>query len=266
MISYALAADPVNQAPIATQAIGKSIGALDTSLWGLIANAGPVVQLVMLVLFMGSITSWAIVFNKYRQLKKLSKDKNTFEETFWEGGSLDALFDHVARNPQDPYEEVFSTGMREWRESSSKNKNILNHQGSAVLSRMERMMDLSMNKEMDSLHKGMTYLATLASSAPFIGLFGTVWGIMNSFQAIAVHQNTNLAVVAPGIAEALFTTAMGLLAAIPASIFYNKLSRNINKYALGLSSFIDEFMTIAAKQMEYLTTEKTQPNKSTHSF
>lgn len=237
---------------IAEKSLGKSAENLDMSLWGLIINADFIVQIVMLILLVGSVMSWSIIVNKTRQLKKLKYHARNFNKDFWHERTLENFYDRISHHPQDPYERSFCLGMSEWKQGLGR---IDNEEYSGelntvtLLERVEKVMHLSVEKELTDLRKGLTFLATLASSAPFIGLLGTVWGIMSSFQSIAVHQNTNLAVVAPGIAEALFTTALGLFAAIPAVIFYNVLSENIKQYTFNLESFIDEFMNIISRQM-----------------
>lgn len=235
---------------ITQTSVGQSAGQLDMSLWGLITHADAVVQAVMIILLIGSVYCWKIIFQKYGQLRFLRSQAAEFERIFWDGASLDALFDRVSRNPHDPFEEVFCAGMREWREEVGASRSRGQHLGVALQDRVERSMRLATEREVEAINSGLTYLANLASSAPFIGLFGTVWGIMSSFQAIAVHQNTNLTVVAPGIAEALFTTALGLFAAIPAAIFYNTISLAVKRYTLNLDAFVDEFLNIVSRQVE----------------
>jgi len=243
---------------IAEKSIGKSVQNLDMSLWGLITHADFVVQLVMLILLVGSIISWAIIINKALQIKKLNSHAVKFNKSFWHERTLENFYDRVSNHPQDPYESVFCIGMSEWKEGmSSISNNKVEAQSSMPLlqERVEKAMHLSIEKKIAELRKGLIFLATLASSAPFIGLLGTVWGIMSSFQSIAIHQNTNLSVVAPGIAEALFTTALGLFAAIPAVIFYNIFSQNIGQYTSNLEAFIDEFINIISRQMDRINTK-----------
>ncbi len=244
---------------IIEKAIGKSAADIDMSLWGLIVHADFAVQVVILILLLGSIISWAIIANKIRKMKKLERQAEKFNKIFYNEESLESLHDRISRNPQDPYEEIFCAGMTEWKESTNprkKKKNMMNIVSFSLQERIERVMRLSVEKEIIFIKQGLVFLATLASSAPFIGLFGTVWGIMSSFQSIAVHQNTNLAVVAPGIAEALFATAFGLFAAIPAVIFYNILSHSIRKYTFNLESFVDEFLNIVSRQIDDAPKEK----------
>ena len=181
-------------------------------------------------------------------MRRLNKRSNAFEKTFWSGQSLDDLYDRISAEPRDPMSAVFVAAMREWRRSPSKSGI-----GGATVSlaeRIDRVMHITVQREMDRVERYMTFLATTGSTAPFIGLFGTVWGIMNSFQSIALSKNTSLAVVAPGIAEALFATALGLLAAIPAVVAYNKLSRDLDRYAGRLDNFAGEFGAILGREME----------------
>ena len=222
---------------------------IDISIWGLVLQADLVVRIVMLLLLMLSIFSWAIIFEKINKIKSLNKLASSFENTFWSGIKIDKIKDGIGINPSHPMETIFLAGIKEW-ELNTKNKgaNLLDVQ--VLEQRLERTMASSLNKEMEILEKNINFLATTGSSAPFIGLFGTVWGIMNSFQSIAIAQNTNLAVVAPGIAEALFATALGLFVAIPAVVAYNKISSDLSKYFISLETFIDEFTTIFFRQLE----------------
>lgn len=222
----------------------------DFSLWGLISHADFAVKIVMLILVAASFWSWTIIFSKYLRLKYLSKQADHFEETFWSGGSLDDLYDRVGNKPTSPFESVFSSAMREWRRTLSRSSARTSELKANLQERLERIMTVTVGREMEDLERRMGFLASVGSTSPFIGLFGTVWGIMVSFQAIAATNNTNLAVVAPGIAEALFTTALGLVAAIPAVIAYNKLSTDINRYGNRLESFSQEFGAIISRQLE----------------
>jgi len=199
-------------------------------------------------LLLASLWCWAIIFEKWIGVRRLNKRSNAFEKTFWSGQSLDDLYDRISAEPRDPMSSVFVAAMREWRRSPSKSGI-----GGATVSlaeRIDRVMHITVQREMDRVERYMTFLATTGSTAPFIGLFGTVWGIMNSFQSIALSKNTSLAVVAPGIAEALFATALGLLAAIPAVVAYNKLSRDLDRYAGRLDNFAVEFGAILSREME----------------
>ena len=221
----------------------------DMSIWGLFVQADFVVKAVMIGLLLASFWCWAIIFEKVRRIRRLRLQASQFEETFWSGGSLDDLFDRIGSRPVDPMSAVFSAAMREWRRSAVRSgRDSDGHQN--LSERIDRVMQITLNRELDHLERYMTFLASVGSTAPFVGLFGTVWGIMNSFTAIAVSKNTSLAVVAPGIAEALFATALGLVAAIPAVIAYNKLSTDISRFAGRLEAFAGEFGAILSRQAE----------------
>src|SRR5712692_966467 len=192
----------------------------------------------MLILVLASFWSWAVIFDKVIRIRRLRQAASTFEETFWSGGSLDDLYERVGQRPPDPMTAVFSAAMREWRRSAA--KNLLGTPG----------MRASLQQRMERVERFMAFLATVGSTAPFVGLFGTVWGIMDSFQSIAATKNTSLAVVAPGIAESLFATALGLVAAIPAVIAYNKLATDFGRYAGRLEAFSSEFSAILSRQLD----------------
>ena len=220
------------------------------SIFELFLQSDSIVKLTMLLLLLASFWSWAVIFDKSLRLRRLQQAAASFEETFWSGGSLDDLFDRVGQRPHDPMSAVFAAAMREWRRSAA--KGLL---GTAVMraslqQRIERVMNVTVGREMDRIERFMTFLATVGATAPFVGLFGTVWGIMDSFQSIAASKNTSLAVVAPGIAESLFATALGLVAAIPAVIAYNKLSTDFGRYAGRLDAFASEFSAILSRQLD----------------
>ena len=221
----------------------------DMSIWGLFMQADIIVKAVMIGLVLASFWCWAIIFEKIMRMRRLRRQASQFEESFWSGGSLDDLFDRIGSRPVDPMSSVFSPAMREWRRSTPRG-GTERDQHHSLSERIDRVMQITLNRELEQLERYMTFLASVGSTAPFIGLFGTVWGIMNSFAAIAVSKNTSLAVVAPGIAEALFATALGLVAAIPAVVAYNKLSTDINRYAGRLEAFAGEFGTILSRQNE----------------
>jgi len=221
----------------------------DLSIWGLFLQADFIVKAVMIGLVLASFWCWAIIFEKIVRMRRLRRQAGQFEESFWSGGSLDDLFDRIGSRPVDPMSAVFSSAMREWRRSTSRAGRDSDDRQS-LSERIDRVMQITLNRELEQLERYMTFLASVGSTAPFVGLFGTVWGIMNSFSAIAVSKNTSLAVVAPGIAEALFATALGLVAAIPAVIAYNKLSTDINRYAGRLEAFAGEFGAILSRQSE----------------
>jgi biopolymer transport protein TolQ len=222
----------------------------DLTIWGLFFQADIVVKLVLIVLLLASFWTWAIIFEKALRMRRLRGYAHEFEEAFWSGGSLDDLFDRIDRNPRDPMSSLFVSAMREWRRSAARG-GVAKPEGKANLQqRIERVMTITLGREMERLERHMVFLATVGSSAPFVGLFGTVWGIMNAFTSIAASENTSLAVVAPGIAEALFATALGLVAAIPAVIGYNKLSNDLGRYADRLDAFSGEFGSILSRQLD----------------
>ena len=222
----------------------------DLSILGLFLQADIIVKVVMLILLLASFWSWAVIFDKLMRLRRLRRDATTFEESFWSGGSLDDLYDRIGSRPLDPMSAIFAAAMREWRRSAAKGLTNSNTLRASLQDRIERVMQVTVGREMERLERFMAYLATVGSTAPFVGLFGTVWGIMNSFQSIAASKNTSLAVVAPGIAEALFATALGLVAAIPAVIAYNKLSTDFGRYAGRLEAFSSEFSAILSRQLD----------------
>ena len=205
-------------------ALAGSIAATDFSLWGLFLKADLLVKAVMLVLVGASFWCWAIIFEKGIRFRRLRAQADAFEDSFWSGGSLEELFDKIGTRPDHPMELLFVSAMREWRRSTSKGLVGEDFLRAGIKDRIVQVMHITLTREIERLERYMGFLATVGSTAPFVGLFGTVWGIMNSFQAIALTKNTNLAVVAPGIAEALFATALGLIAAIPAVVAYNKFS------------------------------------------
>jgi biopolymer transport protein TolQ len=238
-----------NQAVDAAELAG-SIAAGDLSLIGLFMRADVVVKIVMMILILASFWSWAIVFEKIMRLRKLTGQAETFEDAFWSGGSLEDLYDRIGNHPEHPMALLFTAAMREWRRSTARGAGREQVLHAGMRERIGQVMQLTMNREVENLEKYLGFLATVGSTAPFVGLFGTVWGIMNSFQAIAATKNTSLAVVAPGIAEALFATALGLVAAIPAVVAYNKFSTDIGRYANRLESFAGEFSAILSRQLE----------------
>ena len=222
---------------------------LNFSVWNLFLKADLIVKLVMLVLIVASVWCWAIIIEKSLRLKRLNSDAAEFEVSFWSGGSLDTLYDKIGALPKDPMAAIFVSAMKEWRRSNDSGVTSADH-GSSLTDRIDRVMDVTLNREIERVERQITILASTGSTAPFIGLFGTVWGIMNSFQSIAISKNTSLAVVAPGIAEALFATALGLLAAVPAVIAYNKISKDVDRYAARLEDFSNEFSAIISRQLD----------------
>ncbi len=230
--------------------LGGSLADLDFSIWALFLRADVVVKAVIILLFFASIWCWAIIFEKVLGLRRLNARAADFESAFWSGSSLDELYDRIGARPGDPMSAVFVTAMQEWRRSLAKGLSQNESARASLQERIERVMQIATVRELDRAERNMTFLASTGATAPFIGLFGTVWGIMNSFQSIALSKNTSLVVVAPGIAEALFATALGLLAAIPAVVAYNKLSKDLTRYAERLDSFAGEFSAILSRQME----------------
>ena len=215
-------------------------------------NADPVVKAVMVGLVLASIWSWAIIFAKHLVFVQMRRRSNSFEKLFWSGASMDDVYEQVARRPRDPLAAVFCSAMAEWRRPGS-TPSPLGARHTALSptlrERLERIMGVTLDREIRELEKHTGFLASLGSTAPFVGLFGTVWGIMNSFKAIATAQNTSLTVVAPAIAEALFATALGLVAAIPAVIAYNKFSADLNAYSARIENFVQEFGAILSRKL-----------------
>jgi biopolymer transport protein TolQ len=229
--------------------LGGSVGDLDFSMLSLFTRADLVVKSVIVVLLLASIWCWAIIVEKLLGMRKLNSAASNFEQAFWSGVTLDELYSRTGAQPKDPMTAVFVAAMREWNRADVPGEGDATARVS-LSERIERVMQITLAREVERAESYMTFLATTGSTAPFIGLFGTVWGIMNSFQSIAVSKNTSLAVVAPGIAEALFATALGLLAAIPAVVAYNKLSRDLDRYAGRLDSFAGEFLAILSRQLD----------------
>ncbi len=230
-----------------TLALGGSVN-YDMTIWGLFLEADIVVKLVLLLLVAASFWTWAVIFEKIIRMRRLRGYAERFEEAFWSGGSLDDLYEDIDREPQDPMSSIFVSAMREWHRSADRVVGSAETKAS-LQQRIERVMQITLGREMERLERHMIFLASVGSSAPFIGLFGTVWGIMNSFTSIAASENTSLVVVAPGIAEALFATALGLVAAIPAVIGFNKLSGDLGRYAGRLEAFAGEFGAIMSRQL-----------------
>jgi biopolymer transport protein TolQ len=235
---------------IETVAVTGGANITDFSVWALFLRSDVVIKLVMIVLFVASFWSWTIIIDKWLRVRRLEKEARKFEESFWSGGSLDELFESYGARPVDPMSAVFAAAMTEWRRSTERGLSTTVALRANLQDRIERVMDVTLVREMERIERYMVFLASAGATAPFIGLFGTVWGIMNSFQAIAVAKDTSLAVIAPGLAEALFTTAMGLIVAIPAVAAYNKFSTDMNRYAQRLDGFAAEFTAILSRQLE----------------
>jgi biopolymer transport protein TolQ len=235
--------------PVQTATLAGSVST-DLSVWGLFMQADLIVKAVMIALVSASFWCWAIIFDKWFRLRSLVQRADQFEESFWSGGSLEELYDRIGSRPLDPMSSIFVAAMREWRRSAAKGMTDREAVRLSLPQRIDRVMAVTMGRELEQLESRMSFLASVGSTSPFIGLFGTVWGIMNSFHNIGATKNTSLAVVAPGIAEALFATALGLVAAIPAVLAYNKLSTDIDRYAKRLENFSVEFSAILSRQLE----------------
>ncbi len=232
---------------IAGSVVSESV---DFSMLSLFLRADFVVKSVIIILIISSLYSWTIIISKLIRIEQLKKLEKEFEDIFWSGNSFEDLFETLNFNNQDPKSKIFCAAISEWKKSKSTSQKDSSTNINSLKDRMQRSMIVTFNKETEVVEKNLTFLATAGSTAPFIGLFGTVWGIMNSFKSIAVAQNTNLSVVAPGIAEALFATALGLFVAIPAVVAYNKISSDLSKYFVSLETFMDEFTTIFFRQLE----------------
>ena len=222
------------EADIASQAVGLASSA-DFSIINLFIRADIIVKSVIIILIACSIYSWAIIIEKIKLFKKINISSEEFEEKFWKSRSAEAFYKDIPRNGEDPMALVFKASMEAALKTRSK---------SQLNEKLSNMLEINIEKQMEKIEKSYTFLATVGATAPFIGLFGTVWGIMNSFQSIAISRNTSLAIVAPGIAEALFATALGLLAAIPAVVAYNKFNNDSKKYSQKLENFSKRFLTI----------------------
>ena len=222
------------EADISTQAVGLASSA-DFSLLNLFIRADIIVKSVIIILIACSIYSWAIIIDKIKQFKKINILSDEFEEKFWRSKSAETFYNSLPSNADDPMTSLFKESMQGLLKSKSKTN---------LVEKMGGILEVGIEKQMSKIEKGFTFLATVGSTAPFIGLFGTVWGIMNSFQSIAISRNTSLAIVAPGIAEALFATALGLLAAIPAVVAYNRFNNDSRKYSQKLESFSKRFLSI----------------------
>ena len=222
------------EADISTQAVGLASNT-DFSIISLFIRADFIVKSVIIILIVSSVYSWAIIFEKIRMFKKISKSTEEFENKFWKSKSAETFYNNLPDNFEDPMANVFRDSM----EVMLKSRRTPN-----LNEKMSRMLEINLEQQMEKIEKSYTFLATVGSTAPFIGLFGTVWGIMNSFQSIAISRNTSLAIVAPGIAEALFATALGLLAAIPAVIAFNKFNSDARKYSQKLENFSKRLLSI----------------------
>ena len=221
---------------VATQVVRLG-GSTDFSLIQLFLRADFIVKSVIIILIAASIYSWALIFEKYKLFKKIEKSTTSFEDKFWKSKSAESFYNSLANRDKDPMANILQSAMTELIKTKSKSTSVQSN-------RVTRVLEISADKEIKLIEKHFTFLATVGSTAPFIGLFGTVWGIMNSFQSIAISRNTSLAIVAPGIAEALFATALGLLAAIPAVVAYNKFNSDSKKYTGRIENFSKRFISI----------------------
>ena len=221
------------------------LAATDFSLWALFIRADIVVKLVMIGLIVASVMSWSIIIEKIMTYRRVRQQAEEFEALFWSGETLQNIYRQLASGEASPSVRVFNAAMREWvRHDSNRRKT----EAGAIIPSIERALTSAVAREMEALESRLLFLATVGAVAPFVGLFGTVWGIMNSFQAIAMSRDTNLAVVAPGIAEALFATGLGLLAAIPAVVAYNACAASVQRFASRLDHFADDFINLMARQ------------------
>jgi biopolymer transport protein TolQ len=218
----------------------------DFSMLALFARATFTVQIVMVLLMAASFWSWAIIVQKILVFRQARRASAAFDAMFWSGEPLDEVFARMGPEPASASERIFAAGMLEWRRSHRDDGQLI----AGAQARIDRSMDVAIAKEAEGLNSGLSFLATVGSTGPFVGLFGTVWGIKHAFEQIAISQNTNLAVVAPGIAEALLATGLGLLAAIPAVVLYNKLSSDSDRILAGYEAFADEFSTILSRQLD----------------
>ncbi len=229
--------------------LAGSVAPIDMSIFGLFGHADMVGKAVMIGLIIISVFTWGLIFDKISKISRLKNRADFFEERFWNAGSLDALYEKIKR-PADPIQAVFVAGMKEWRSASEKGLLATPQGRVSIQARIDRVLQVTIGREMALVETWMTFLASVSSIAPFIGLFGTVWGIMHSFIGIAQAQNTSLAVVAPGIAEALLATAIGLVTAIPATAAYNKFSTELGRYGARLENFANDFMATLSRNME----------------
>ena len=230
---------------VATTAAGQ------LSMWDLVWAADMVTKVVMVGLVSASVWCWAIIFEKVGTIRQIKQRSLVFEEKFWSGGSLDKLYESIGAHPSEPMAAMFVSAMKEWKRTNIlKSKLDRGLRGVSLQQRIEKSMLVTMDKELDAMDTRMGFLASTGSVAPLVGLFGTVWGIINSFNAIGMTQSNSLSAMAPGIAEALFTTAFGLIAAIPAVVAYNKISSDIDRFAKRLENFMSEFLSILSREID----------------
>ncbi len=243
-------------------ALAGSVASHDLSMFGLFAQADIVVKVVMLLLLLASVISWAIIFDKIRLFRSIRYRSDRFEKTFWSGRLLEELYERIRNRADHPMAMVFVAAMKEWtRRGADEFVPADSHLRAGIRDRIFQTMQVARNRAVDGMEKNLSFLATVGSSAPFVGLFGTVWGIMNSFQSIALSKNTTLAVVAPGIAEALFATAIGLFAAIPAMIFYNMFSSDVNRFTTRVDDFSTELDALISRELDGSSVQQAQPQR-----
>ena len=223
--------------------------AVSMSVWGMFQNSDAFMKILIIILLLASVWSWAIIIEKWRIFKRIRQRSASFERQFWSGGSLDTLFNELKDKPTDPLSSIFVSAMKEWKRSMRLHKDG-SFKGVNLQERIEKVMQITIEREVENLNNRLIFLASTGSVAPLAGLFGTVWGIMSSFQAIGVTKNTNISAVAPGVAEALLTTAVGLIAAIPAVVAYNKFANDIDRYTNKMETFAGELEAIISRQIE----------------
>ena len=223
--------------------------AVSMSVWGMFQNSDAFMKILIIILLLASVWSWAIIIEKWRIFKRIRQRSASFERQFWSGGSLDTLFNELKDKPTDPLSSIFVSAMKEWKRSMRLHKDG-SFKGVNLQERIEKVMQITIEREVENLNNRLIFLASTGSVAPLAGLFGTVWGIMSSFRAIGVTKNTNISAVAPGVAEALLTTAVGLIAAIPAVVAYNKFANDIDRYTNKMETFAGELEAIISRQIE----------------
>lgn len=241
--------EPQAVAAVDAVKLAGSVGSYDLSVFSLFSHADMIGKTVMIGLLLISVFTWALIFDKITKIARLKSRAGFFEERFWSSGSLEMLYNKMKR-PTDPMQAVFAAGMKEWHNANEKGMLATPQGRASIIQRIDRVLQVTIGREMALIETWMTFLASVSSVAPFIGLFGTVWGIMRSFIGIAQAQNTSLAVVAPGIAEALLATAVGLVAAIPATAAYNKFTTEIGRYGARLENFANDFIATLSRNME----------------
>lgn len=232
----------------------ETVSRTTISLWEMFEHSDIFMKVLMIAMVLASVWSWAIIFNKVKTFRSVKEKSKKFEDKFWSGNSLDGLYEKIGGRPGSPLEAIFSSAMKEWKRSVSRKE--IKNKGINVQERIDKVMQITIDREAENLETHMIFLASVGSVSPLLGLFGTVWGIMDSFQSIGLTQNTNIAAVAPGVAEALLTTAIGLIAAIPALIAYNKFSNDIDRLTNRMETFSGELSAIISRQIEQVGSEE----------